>query len=527
MGFIRKWIQALSVPVDEVTGAIRVKADLDATPNIDIGDVNLLNVAGEKIDPATKESTDAIATALGTPAQAGEADAAADLIIAALGSAAQAGEADAAADLIILALGSPAQAGEAATAAGLINAVLNAPAQAGEAGAAADLIVGTGGTDLDAILAALGATGSLAQIGEAAAAASDIIDGIAGAGASTATLYDVAAALCSPLSINFDVGGTPMIAAADTGGAGTFAVLKTSLYAKPPVYPGTECGPLSASIIDALSSTLGLNITEYLLNPTMGDYQQATCSQVDFGGVYGYAKNVELCAREYDGGGSLRLSCTSTDDMLHFDGRAALNVIPMTFETAWATHQALNTYGGAVGIAGSNGLTFTPLLCDAGGQLLVGDGGWGGNGLGDAGGSYLKQYLMDQTLWQPFLQTIRDGRVATNTYTQMTEPGDALPFTIGFAARDHAFAVTVAEIDTDVVVKFQATMDGVAADAFDLMVTDTATGTSAVQHTITSNGTYQFVCLDNPLLVDVRPVFVSESGGDGSVTLDIVSRHVR
>ena len=72
MGFILKWIQSLSVPVDETTGAIRVKADLDVTPDIDIGDVHLLDTADAKINPATKESVDAVTAALGTPAQAGE-----------------------------------------------------------------------------------------------------------------------------------------------------------------------------------------------------------------------------------------------------------------------------------------------------------------------------------------------------------------------------------------------------------------------------------------------------------------------
>ena len=76
MGFIRKWIQSLSVPVDETTGAIRVKAELNAAPDIDIGDVHLLDTADAEVNPATKESVDAVATALGTPAQAGEVAAA-------------------------------------------------------------------------------------------------------------------------------------------------------------------------------------------------------------------------------------------------------------------------------------------------------------------------------------------------------------------------------------------------------------------------------------------------------------------
>jgi len=60
MGFIRKWIQSLSVPVDETTGAIRVKADLDVTPDIDIGDVHLLDTEDTKIDPATSARQDEV-----------------------------------------------------------------------------------------------------------------------------------------------------------------------------------------------------------------------------------------------------------------------------------------------------------------------------------------------------------------------------------------------------------------------------------------------------------------------------------
>ena len=60
MGFIRKWIQSLSVPVDETTGAIRVKADLDATPDIDIGNVHLLDTEDAEVNPATAAKQDEI-----------------------------------------------------------------------------------------------------------------------------------------------------------------------------------------------------------------------------------------------------------------------------------------------------------------------------------------------------------------------------------------------------------------------------------------------------------------------------------
>jgi len=60
MGFTRKWIQSLSVPVDETTGAIRVKADLDATPDIDIGNVHLLDTEDAEVNPATAAKQDEI-----------------------------------------------------------------------------------------------------------------------------------------------------------------------------------------------------------------------------------------------------------------------------------------------------------------------------------------------------------------------------------------------------------------------------------------------------------------------------------
>jgi len=569
VGFIQKWIHSLNVPVDEATGAIRVTG-IEFDKDIDIGDINLLNMAGDKINPATAEglaailaklsadpatqatlaavlaklssdpatqttlaavlsalgspaqateadaAADLIITALGSPAQAGEADSAADLIITALGSPAQANEADSAADLIITALGSPAQAAEADAAADLIVTALGSPAQAGETATAADTIMGgeggqslagvvtalgspaqageadsaadliitalgspmqTGEVDvsglalesggvLDDILTALGATGTLPQTGEFATA-------LAGA-----TAFDIRALDGTSDSVNiygFDSSVmAPMSLTVDKCGAGIDGVLRTALYARIPAWPGGVCEPLTASNIDPLEMTLALNITEHLLAPVMGDYHAATGSQVDFGGPTGYAKNVELFALEPTLGSSYRLTCTSTDDMIHFDNRVALNVIPMTFNPGFVTHSKMQ----------NNGF----------GELSVAD------------------------------ATVRDGNSASNTYAQLTAPGDAAAYTLTFHAKDSGFTATVGTINTNVVVKFQGSMDG--ANYFDLLTTDASTGTAAIQHTITGNGTTQYTLFGNSLLTNVKPVFVSEAGGTDA-TVDFASMHVR
>ena len=73
MGFIRKWIQSLSVPVDEATGAIRVTG-VEGGGGDGYEVVGLKDTGDVRIDPATKGSVDAVTAALSSPAQAGEAD---------------------------------------------------------------------------------------------------------------------------------------------------------------------------------------------------------------------------------------------------------------------------------------------------------------------------------------------------------------------------------------------------------------------------------------------------------------------
>ena len=62
MGIIRKWIQALTVPIDEETGQPLVKVTgITFDKDVDIGDVTLLDAEGTKINPATSEGQAAIA----------------------------------------------------------------------------------------------------------------------------------------------------------------------------------------------------------------------------------------------------------------------------------------------------------------------------------------------------------------------------------------------------------------------------------------------------------------------------------
>lgn len=95
---------------------------------------------------------------------------------------------------------------------------------------------------------------------------------------------------------------------------------------------------------------------------------------------------------------------------------------------------------------------------------------------------------------------IADTNVAS-AITQMTAPGASAWIATG-KALNHTVAVTVANIDTNVVVRIEGTIDGTLA--FNLSDTDSDT-------TITANGTYAFMA--NGSLTGIRVNFVSESGG--------------
>ena len=101
---------------------------------------------------------------------------------------------------------------------------------------------------------------------------------------------------------------------------------------------------------------------------------------------------------------------------------------------------------------------------------------------------------------------IADTNVAS-AITQLTAPGASGWINTG-KALNHTIALTVANIDTNVVVRIEGTIDG--TDAFNLSNSDTDT-------TLTTNGTYGFKYTGS--LTGIRVNFVSESGGTAA-TID-------
>ncbi|MDA7928507.1 hypothetical protein N9B54_00985 [Mariniblastus sp.] len=96
------------------------------------------------------------------------------------------------------------------------------------------------------------------------------------------------------------------------------------------------------------------------------------------------------------------------------------------------------------------------------------------------------------------------------TDATLTAPGDGTVFQVAsnnfFATKSYTFMVTVAEIDTNVVVRLDASIDG------------TNYAPIIAAQTITSNGTYAYSVADRPVKF-IKGVFVSESGGDNSATV--------
>jgi hypothetical protein len=94
------------------------------------------------------------------------------------------------------------------------------------------------------------------------------------------------------------------------------------------------------------------------------------------------------------------------------------------------------------------------------------------------------------------------------TSTGLTAPGSGLVYTVDFPNRsaplNHSMFVTVTNINTNVVVRLDGSVDG----------TNYAPVISG--QTITANGTY-FYGLQNTPLKNIQPVFVSESGGTAAV----------
>ena len=108
----------------------------------------------------------------------------------------------------------------------------------------------------------------------------------------------------------------------------------------------------------------------------------------------------------------------------------------------------------------------------------------------------------------------------TKTFTQLTTPGSTDHIHVP-GTRRHTFQVTVAEIDTNVGVTIDGSIDG--TNFFVMPVKGfTATGISYTNEiaTITSNGTY-LIYAEEIAVSYVRFTFASESGGDSSATIDV------
>ena len=98
---------------------------------------------------------------------------------------------------------------------------------------------------------------------------------------------------------------------------------------------------------------------------------------------------------------------------------------------------------------------------------------------------------------------IRDTNTASSI-TQLTEPGASSWISTGKSI-NHTIVVTIAAINTNVVLRIEGTIDG--TNAFNLSDSDTDT-------TITANGSYAFMA--SGILTGIRVNFVSESGGTDS-----------
>jgi len=97
-----------------------------------------------------------------------------------------------------------------------------------------------------------------------------------------------------------------------------------------------------------------------------------------------------------------------------------------------------------------------------------------------------------------------------NTYPVLTDPGSGnitsvyLPPTI--VSKNYSFFVTVANINTNVIVALNGSIDGTN---WSKVIANT---------TITSNGTTHYNLANHPLQY-IQPVFVSESGGTAATVL--------
>ena len=108
----------------------------------------------------------------------------------------------------------------------------------------------------------------------------------------------------------------------------------------------------------------------------------------------------------------------------------------------------------------------------------------------------------------PLPVSVEGMSVTVNTFAQLTAPGS----TTGFATtgrNNHSVYLTVAAINTTVVVRIEGSADNSAWANLDISGLDTA---------LTANGTYLFAIPETPMAY-IRVTFVSETGGTAA-TID-------
>jgi len=106
-----------------------------------------------------------------------------------------------------------------------------------------------------------------------------------------------------------------------------------------------------------------------------------------------------------------------------------------------------------------------------------------------------------------------------NTFTQLTAPG--VTTSIGTTGlRNHSFQVTIAAIDTNVVVQIEGSNDGTSFGIVQAVTAGTGISLTNSVATITANATY-ILTPKNAAIKNLRFRFVSESGGTAA-TIDVV-----
>jgi hypothetical protein len=106
--------------------------------------------------------------------------------------------------------------------------------------------------------------------------------------------------------------------------------------------------------------------------------------------------------------------------------------------------------------------------------------------------------------------TVRTRDIFFNTYPVLTDPGSGNAISVyqppSLVSKNFGFFVTVANINTNVIVALEGSIDGTN---WSKVIANT---------TITSNGTTHYNLANHPLKF-IRPVFVSEAGGTAATVL--------